>query len=271
MALVRSVETLTVRTVGTEREPERVLKRAVVDVGLDLRTLGLAIGGDAVEAVREQVAGSSAEDDDRRELLIVGQRPRVFVDDLVVDGRAGLGAGISDETVERENLAHRSTRRRIRNRGSCSHDPPSVTNADYRATGSARPSRDTRSIARRCSRHARLAPRRSARVRGAGVPAAAGPPARQQARARQQATPREQSPRGQETDGSGGETTAGLTPTAAVATGIDGSADDGGSRSLMTARAGCDHDIGQQLVGRERERSREGASRKFQRSFSLNP
>ena len=113
-ALVSAARAMAMSAVGTEGEPERVVAITVVDVGLDLRTTSLTVGDDAVEAIGEQLRAVGAENDDRREVSAVGQRLDVLDDNVVVDGRADLSAGIDDETVEREDLTDGDTRRRFR-------------------------------------------------------------------------------------------------------------------------------------------------------------
>ena len=112
-ALVRTTQAMAVSAVGAKREPKRVITSAVIDIGRDLRTTNLAISKDAVETVGEEIGAVGAKGDDRRELSAVSQSLNVVEHDLVVDGRTNLSAGISDETVQRENFTHGNTRRRI--------------------------------------------------------------------------------------------------------------------------------------------------------------
>ena len=71
---VRTAQSLTVRTVGADCEPERVGTSTVIDIGCDFRTTSLAIRNDAVKTVGEEVRAVGTKDDDRRELSAVRQR-----------------------------------------------------------------------------------------------------------------------------------------------------------------------------------------------------
>ena len=70
--LVRTVETLTVRPVCAESEPEGVVACSVMNIRVDLGTTHLAISPSPVEAVRQPIAAFAAEDDDGRELRTRG-------------------------------------------------------------------------------------------------------------------------------------------------------------------------------------------------------
>jgi len=110
MALVGTAQAVAVRTIGAESEPERGFARALMDVGLDVQPASLAVGGNPVETVREQLRAVGAEDHDGRKERAVGQSLDVLIDDIVVDTRADLSACIGHETVQREDLAEDSGR-----------------------------------------------------------------------------------------------------------------------------------------------------------------
>ena len=112
--LVASLQTLAVTAVGPQGKPQRVIKGAGTNVGLDLGTPGLAVGANPMETVREQVAPFPAEHDDGGKPITLVEISCVVVDHLGVDGDAHLRARVEDEAVERQRLANGNASRQLR-------------------------------------------------------------------------------------------------------------------------------------------------------------
>ena len=126
MLLVGPTETLTVSAVGAQGEPQRVVPIAVIDIGLDLRAAGLAVGDDAMESIGEHVDAVGAKDDDGGKPGPVRKSIAILDDDVLINSRPDLGARVKDEAVEENDLTDRNTRRRVgwqawRRRGTRSH------------------------------------------------------------------------------------------------------------------------------------------------------
>ena len=114
MPLVASLQTLAVTAVGPQCKPQRVIKGAGTNVGLNLGTPGLAVGANPVEAVREKVAPFPAKHDDGGKPITLLEISCVVVDHLGIDGDAHLRARVEDEAVKRQRLANGNASRQLR-------------------------------------------------------------------------------------------------------------------------------------------------------------
>ena len=110
--LVVTVETLPVRAIGAEREPESIVENTGIDISLDLAAPSLLIRTHAMETIGEKIP-IGAEDHHGRKPDVSSQQLHVLVHESVVEGGANLRAGVSDQAVDRNRLAHGNARREV--------------------------------------------------------------------------------------------------------------------------------------------------------------
>ena len=110
--LVVTLETLPVRAIGAEREPESIVENTGVHVSLDLGAPGLLIRTHAMETIGEKIP-ISAEDHHGRKTDVSSQQLHVLVDESVVECGPNLRAGVSDQAVDRNRLSHGDARREV--------------------------------------------------------------------------------------------------------------------------------------------------------------
>ena len=100
--------------VGAEGKPERLVRPALVDVGLDLVSTGLLVGPHAVEPVGEHVRSIGAEEDHRWEPGTVAERLDVLGDDELADLGTDLRPAVGQQLGDCHRLPSRGPSRLFR-------------------------------------------------------------------------------------------------------------------------------------------------------------
>ena len=100
--------------VGAKGVPKGGVAIAGIDIGVDIDTARLAARGNAVKAIGEHIGAISPENHHRGKLDTCGQRVGIVGNEVVVDVRPHLGAGIGNESIQGNRLTVGNTMRRLR-------------------------------------------------------------------------------------------------------------------------------------------------------------